>query len=60
GVFDHADKIIGKNKSPVMQAAMETVTGAVGEYVKGSVSEADFDAMWENTKKEIDILLADA
>ena len=60
GVFDHSDKIVGKNKSPVMQAAMEVVAGAVGEYVKGNVPEANFDSMWENTKKEVDILLADA
>ena len=60
GIFDHADRIVGKNKSPVMQAAMEVVASAVGEYVKGDVAEADFEAMWENTKKEVDILLADA
>ncbi|MDY4105318.1 MAG: extracellular solute-binding protein, partial [Oscillospiraceae bacterium] len=60
GVFDNADQIIGKNKSPAMQSAMEVVAGAVGEYVKGNVSREDFDSMWANTKKEVDGLLADA
>jgi ABC-type glycerol-3-phosphate transport system substrate-binding protein len=60
GVFENADKIVGKNKSPAMQSAMETVAGVVGEYVKGNVAKSDFDSTWANLKKEVDGILADA
>ncbi len=60
GVFAHGDSIVGKNKSSAMQPAMEIVVGVVGEYVKGDLSEDQFPAKWEATKKEVDTLLADA
>ena len=60
GVFDHADKIVAKNPSSAMQKCMEAVAGVFGEYVKGNIAEADFDAQWATLKDEVDGMLADA
>ena len=60
GVFEHADRIVAKNPSTAMQKCMEAVAGVFGEYVKGNISEADFDAQWANLKAEVDGMLADA
>lgn len=60
GVFEHADRIVAKNPSTAMQKCMEAVAGVFGEYVKGNIAEADFDAQWANLKAEVDGMLADA
>lgn len=60
GVFAHGDKVLPKNPSSAMQKCMEAVAGVFGEYVKGDIAEADFDARWATLKEEVDGMLADA
>ncbi|MBQ4564602.1 MAG: hypothetical protein IJA58_08975, partial [Lachnospiraceae bacterium] len=59
-VFEQAENIISKNKTPNFQPAMEIFTEWVFSYVNGDISDSDFDSSWENMVEEVDEKLESA
>lgn len=52
-VFDQADNIISKNKTPNLQPALEIFVDQMAAYVNGSTSEDDFWNSWDTIVEEV-------